>query len=201
MSEKAAEPFRAPAAPIDLFNWEKDGYSHPESYARLYGVENVGLFARLWSFEDSVRCECTKRDDPIYTDSCLEIFLKPVTGDERYVNFEVNRNGVYLSQIGEKREGRRFIREVTSLEPTITPFTLPGSGKSAWGYDIFLPDGFISEVYGAPYRTAENIIKGNFYKCADLAEAPHYAACFPVDSAELGFHNPARFGNIILRKA
>lgn len=115
MSEKAAEPFRAPAAPIDLFNWEKDGYSRPESYARLYGVENVGLFARLWSFEDSVRCECTKRDDPVYTDSCLEIFLKPVTGDERYVNFEVNRNGVYLSQIGEKREGRRFIREVTSL--------------------------------------------------------------------------------------
>ena len=131
MSEKAAEPFRAPAAPIDLFNWEKDGYSRPESYARLYGVENVGLFARLWSFEDSVRCECTKRDDPVYTDSCLEIFLKPVTGDERYVNFEVNRNGVYLSQIGEKREGRRFIREITSLEPTITPFTLPGSGKSA----------------------------------------------------------------------
>lgn len=196
-SKKDAKEF--PTAPISSFHWEKDGYSRPESYAAMFAVENEGIYARLWSFEDNIRCECTKRDDPVYTDSCLELFLMPVKGDSRYINFEVNKNGVYLSQIGEKRENRTFIKEVSSLEPVITPFEVKENGKTAWGCEIFLPDSFIADVYQKDYSTAEQTIKGNFYKCADFSVTPHYGAHFPVATAELGFHNPACFGNIILR--
>lgn len=190
-----------PVAAISSFHWEKDGYSRPESYASMYAVENEGLYAVLWSFENNIRCECTKRDDPVYTDSCLEIFLMPVEGDGRYINFEMNKNGVYLSQIGEKRENRIFIKDVTSLEPVITPIEIKENEKTAWGCEIFLPDAFVADSHKTAYRTKERTIKGNFYKCADLSVTPHYGAHFPVNSAELGFHNPACFGNIIIRKA
>lgn len=195
--EEKAEIELAPLGRIDSFHWEKDGYSRPESFFRLCAVGSKGIYAKLWSFEDNIRAECRKRDDPCYTDSCLEFFLMPVPGDERYMNFEVNPNGVYLSEIGEKREGRILISKISSLEPRISPFR---KGKE-WGYEIFLSEKFISSVYGVGYSVEESAIKGNFYKCADLSVSPHYGAHFPVSSASLGFHNPDCFGNIIIRKA
>ena len=188
-------------AAIDSFHWEKDGYSRPESYAAVFGVEDEGIHAVLWSFEDNLRIECKKRDDPVYTDSCLEFFIAPVEGDKRYMNFEVNPKGVYLSQIGEIRENRRFIKEFTDLEPVIKTITVEENGKTAWGYDILLPCKFISALYGVDFKVEECKMKGNFYKCADSSVTPHYGAHFPVTTAALGFHNPDCFGNIIFRKA
>lgn len=197
--DKKADIELAPVGNINSFHWEKDGYSRPASFFRLCAESNKGILARLWSYESNIRTECKRRDDPVYTDSCLEFFIMPVCGDKRYMNFEVNPNGIYLSQIGEKREERKFIKEITSLEPIITPLE---TNDEAWGYNIFLSEQFISSVYGCDYSVKEATIKGNFYKCADLSVSPHYGAHFPVSSASLGFHNPDCFGNIILmRKA
>ncbi len=190
----------APQARINSFHWEKEGFSRPESYVCIYAEENCGIHIRLRSFEENIRCECTEKNSPIYTDSCLEIFLMPIEGDPRYINFEVNPNGVYLSEIGTGRKDRRFISELTDIEPIINPFKLTENAKEAWGYEIFIPDTLISAVYGIDYSTKETVIKGNFYKCADLSATPHYAALFPVTSAELGFHNPDCFGRIIIEK-
>ena len=190
-----------PVAAINSFHWEQDGYSRPESCASLFAVEGEGIHAILWSFEDNLRCECTKRDDPVYTDSCLEFFIAPVEGDARYMNFEVNPKGVYLSQIGEIRENRVFIKELTDLEPVIMPMSIEENGKTAWGYEIIIPCDFISALYGIDFKINECTMKGNFYKCADASVTPHYGAHFPVDSAALGFHNPDCFGEFIFRKA
>ena len=189
-----------PVLPINSFHWEKEGYSRPESYAGLFAVENEGIHAVLWSFEENIRCECTKRDDPVYTDSCLEFFVMPVEGDARYINFEVNPKGVYLSEIGEKRENRSLIKELTSLEPVIKTITLEKDGKTAWGYDILVPCELISELYGIDFKIKESTVKCNFYKCADLSVSPHFGAAFPVTTEALGFHNPDCFGNITIRK-
>ena len=117
------------------------------------------------------------------------------------MNFEVNPKGVYLSQIGEKRENRRFIKELTDLEPIIMPMSIEEDGKTAWGCDILIPCEFISALYGTDFTLGECRMKGNFYKCADSSVSPHYGAHFPVSSAALGFHNPDCFGDIIFRKA
>lgn len=198
---KAREDARnLPVAAINSFMWDKNGYK-PESYATLFAVENQGIYALLWSFEENIRCECTKRDDPVYTDSCLELFLMLVEGDNRYINFEVNPKGIYLSQIGACREDRVFIKELTDLEPSISPMEIEENGKKAWGYEIFIPDGFISSLYCTEYRTKECLIKGNFYKCGDLTDKPHYGAHFPVKTENPDFHRPEFFGDIIIRKA
>ncbi len=117
------------------------------------------------------------------------------------MNFEVNPKGVYLSQIGETRENRRFIKELTDLEPIITPMSVEEDGKTAWGCEITIPCEFISALYGTDFKLGECRMKGNFYKCADGSVSPHYGAHFPVSSAALGFHNPDCFGDIIFRKA
>ncbi len=185
---------------IDSFHWEKDGYSRPESYAALFAVKGEGLHALLWSYEENIRCECTENYQPVYTDSCLEFFVMPVEGDKRYLNIEVNKNGIYLAQLGESRESRAFVKDITNLEPVIAPMEIEDEDGKAWGCEIVLTEEFISALYGTDYTVKPCKIKGNFYKCADDSVTPHYGAYFPVTTAALGFHNPDCFGTIIIGK-
>lgn len=189
-----------PICEIANFPWEKDGAVHPESYIGIFAVENEGIHAVLWSFEDDILCNCTMRDDPVYTESCLEVFLMPVEGDNRYINFEVNKNGVYLSQIGTGRGDRVFIKTLTDLEPVIETMEITENGKTAWGYEIIIPEALISELYGVDYHVDESTIKGNFYKCAELSKNPHFGSLFPVKTEKPDFHRPEFFGDIEFRK-
>lgn len=198
--KSAAEAKDFPVVTIDSFHWEKEGYSRPESCAALFAVEGEGLHALLWSFEDNIRCECTENYQPVYTDSCLELFIMPVEGDKRYLNVEVNKNGIYLAQLGETRESRTFVKDITALEPVIAPMEIEDEQGKAWGCEIVLTEKFISALYGTDYAVKPCEIKGNFYKCADYSATPHYGAYFPVTTAALGFHNPDCFGKIIIGK-
>lgn len=194
----APDGFPAPEVKLSSFHWEQEGYSRPETFASLWAVENSGIYARIYSFEDSPLCRFTERDSPVWTDSCVEVFLAPVPGDKRYMNFEMNPNGAFLCQFGEKRENRVFIKELTDIAPQVKPFSFGKDGKTAWGCLLFIHEELVSALYGIEFKVGEGEMSGNFYKCADDSSSPHYEAYFPVDSAALGFHNPARFGRIIL---
>lgn len=187
-----------PVARIDRFHWEGLSPYRPECYAKLCGVTQKGLYAKLWAFEENPRCIYTETDDPVYKDSCLELFLQPVTGNEVYVNFEVNCRGVFLAQAGAKRSGRVFLKDISPLKPDIAPFSVVENGSNAWGVDIHLSEEFLTSVYNIPYRVQSGNIRGNFYKCGDDTPKAHYAAHFPVSSPVLGFHNPKKFGTITL---
>ncbi len=183
-----------PLGKIDSFFWEKNGYSRPASSFRFCAVRGEGFYAFLESDESPVLCRYTQRDEPVYTDSCLEVFIAPVAGRDEYINFEMNPNGAYLSQFGSERNGRVFLKELTDIEPAVTAGIYP-DGRG-WHAELFIPEKLISALYGCSFSAGAGELRGNFYKCADDSPAPHYGAYFPVGSAELGFHNPAMFGTI-----
>lgn len=185
-----------PQAHLENFHWEKDNYSRPQTYVRFFAVKDEGFYAFMRSFEFPVLNRYTKRDDPVYTDSCLEVFLAPVPGREEYINFEINPNGAFLSQFGKERNNRVFIKELTDISPTVTA-QIDEENKS-WQAGLFIPQSLISALYKIDYRVSADEIRGNFYKCADDSPTPHYGALFPVDSEALGFHNPSAFGRIII---
>lgn len=185
-----------PQAHIENFHWEKENYSRPETYVRFFAVKDEGFYAFLRSFESPVLKRYTHRDDPVYTDSCLEVFLAPVSSRDEYINFEINPNGAFLSQFGKERNNRVFIKELTDIEPVVSA-QVDEENKS-WQAALFIPQSLISELYNIDYRVSSGEIRGNFYKCADDSPTPHYGALFPVDSEALGFHNPAAFGRIII---
>lgn len=87
---------------------------------RFCAVKNEGYYAFLESSESPVLARYTRRDDPVYTDSCLEVFIAPVSGRSEYINFEMNPNGAYLSQFGSERNGRVFIKELTAETPRVS---------------------------------------------------------------------------------
>lgn len=192
-----------PTAEIASFHWEnpKNPY-RPKSFAQLCAVKKKGFFVRMWSFESPVRCENSRRNEPMYEDSCLEFFINPNPKENsKYTNFEMNPKGAYLAQIGEMRENRVFFTEKPEDEAKVTPFTVSENGEDGWGVNLFIPFSLFRSL-GIPNIGDGEVIEccGNFYKCGDKTVHPHFGAFFPVDSAELGFHNPARFGKIILTK-
>lgn len=186
-----------PEAHIENYNWEEEHFSRPETYMRFFAVKDKGYFAFMRSFEEPILKRYTKRDDPIWTDSCLEVFISPVKGRDEYINIEMNANGAFLSQFGKKREGRVFIKELTNIAPTVIAQTDNENGS--WQIGLFIPENLISTLYGIDFHVEKGEIRGNFYKCADDSPSPHYLSLFPVGSIELGFHNPETFGKIIIK--
>ena len=185
----------APIAQIDSFHWEGERPYRPRSVARLCAVRNGGIYYRAFSNEADLRAVCTRRDEPVYEDSCLELFLNPYPEQsDSYLNVEINPNGAFLCQFGPAREGREWVRELTPLSPEVNAFREEGG----WGVAVHLSEEFLRSLYGEGYHTRARAMRGNFYKCGDRTSRPHYAAFSPVDALPPGFHNPSCFADIIL---
>ena len=183
---------------LENFNWEEEHFSRPKTSVRFFAVKNQGFYAFMRSFEQPILKRYTKRDEPIWTDSCMEVFLSPVKGRSEYINIEMNSNGAYLSQFGKGREERVFVKELTDEHPVVKAQIDDENGS--WQIALFIPESLISELYKIDYHVEEGEIRGNFYKCADDSPSPHFLSLFPVGSVKLGFHNPETFGNIILNE-
>ncbi len=185
----------APAAPIASFHWEGQQPYRPRSWGKLCAVRGGGIYYCAFSEETPLRAVYTRRDDPVCQDSCLELFLNACPEISNcYINVEVNPNGVFLCQFGPERENRRWVREMTALDPQVSAFR----EKGGWGIEITLDEAFLRALYGEDYHTRERTMRGNFFKCGDCTEHPHYGAFSPMTTLPPGFHNPDCFADIVL---
>ena len=156
-----------PTADIDCFQWEDGRNYRPRSTAKMCFVRNEGIYVLLMSEEEKVKAVYTKTDEPVYKDSCLEVFLK--LGEEGYINIETNANGVYLSGFGKSRNNRLRLKELTDKIPLITPVR---EGKM-WGNEIFVSNELLRDIYPSLGGVRCGTFRGNFYKCGDETHTPH----------------------------
>ncbi len=185
---------------ISLSNhlWAEDYPCFFESKASVSIIKNSGLYVVMLSDEPCFKAVYTERDEPIYKDSCLEFFCCPFADDARYFNFEINPNGAYLSEIGTARSDRRFIKEITDVEPLVK--VLPVS--NGWGISLFIPERLISEVFGREFSLADaEYISANFYKCGEETDSPHFSSAFFVDTPTPDFHRPEFFEKMYIHTA
>lgn len=184
----------APKAEIDCFQWECEAPYRPRAYAKMAFVENEGVYALLMCEEENPRtvCECT--GDRVYQDSCLELFLS--LGEAGYINIETNSAGVYLSEFGKSRAERRLLSDITEKEPIITPV----GNEKEWGNEIFISNELLRELYPDFSSVTAGEYRGNFYKCGDLTETPHYGSFSPMRTLDLGFHDPEYFAYFTVKR-
>lgn len=183
-----------PKADISCFQWESAEKYRPEAYAKMCFVRNSGVYALVMCKEVAPRTQCKSLNDRIYEDSCLEVFLS--FGSEGYINIETNSEGVWLSEFGDRRADRRLLSEITNTVPTVTPIR----DGAYWGNEIFFPNELFSELYPDFQGVAEGNYRGNFYKCGDLTEIPHYGSFSPMGNWELGFHDPEHFAYFTVKE-
>ena len=147
----------------------------------------------------------TRFGDPVYQDSCVEIFLQPKPG-RGYLNFEMNAGGAILaSHVTDHRrtpEGFAAFTKLTAEDGrrVAVRSTLPRviepeiDGPVDWQLAFFVPTALL-EVYVGPIGPlAGQEWRANLYKCGDRTSRPHWASWSPVDAHN--FHLPHCFGRL-----
>lgn len=179
-----------PEEKLSYFLW--DSAAEYKVYFKMCFLKNKGIYLKMSCDETDFRAVGRKRDDRVWEDSCMELFICPIETRQEYLNFEINCDGVYLSQFGAARENRTFIKEITSFEPTIKT----QKNSDGWRLELFIPCELISEVFKEEFTAGASSIKGNFTKCGDLTKYPHYGSFSELGALTLGFHNPQCFAKI-----
>ncbi len=178
---------------LNSYHWESSEPYRPDTYFKL-GIVNRDIVVFLKCYESSPRAVFENRDDPVYRDSCLEFFVKPLSFKDEYINVECNSKGVFLCEFGKGKYDRRFVSEFAALSPVVQPFYDNDEKGEYWGVKVTLTKEFISELYCvAECEMVFDEVRANFYKCGDDCETQHYLAFSPVTTLPPGFHNPECF--------
>ena len=151
--------------------------------------DDSALYIRLQASEPEIRAEHHGPLGEICEDSCLEFFICPMEGDDRYFNLEFNANGnVYLGFGASLPTLHRLIPEKQFIFPQVT-FTEDG-----WVLEYALPYEFIRIFFPGFSPAPGKSIRANCYKCGDLTEKPHWLCWNFVPEERHTFHCPEYFG-------
>jgi hypothetical protein len=161
------------------------------------GHDGTNIYLSYLVEEPQIRAVNTEFNSPVWEDSCVEFFFAPGGDGEHYYNFEFNAIGTVLCAYGKDRHQREHLPEsVLSLVETIPSLgkePIEGiMGKTRWGLEVRIP------VKALIHNRIEDLsgmeAKGNFYKCGDKLDHPHYLSWEPVRTSNPNFHLPVHFG-------
>lgn len=179
---------------IDTINWKE----YPYKPIAVFDIarSNTALYIRYFVKGNSLKAVYDVDNSPVHTDSCVEFFMRK-THELKYMNFEFNCIGTCDAARRESRDVKNSltqedyasIRRHTSLDTK--PFE-EMQGVYAWELIVSIP----FAVMGlSPMHLPEKVM-GNFYKCADNTDNPHYISWSPIDTPQPDFHRPEFFGEI-----
>ena len=158
-----------------------------------YSEEGLHVHLRAW--EKDIRAELTEPMSMVCEDSCMEFFFRPVEGDLRYFNLEINPNGQMYIGFGPNMP--KLVRLALQEEDTLL--------QKKWnytedGWEVFytFPVSVI-QVFFPGYELKSGMkIYANSYKCGDETVKPHFIAWNPVNLTTPSFHEPEHFGLMVL---
>lgn len=194
LSEKAW----AKAAPITLmFPWEAQTGVKQRTTVRLLRDQNY-LYVGYECEDADLTALHEKRDDPVYLDDCVEIFLKPSESTDHYFGLEMNARGVlfdYYYAFPEKND-KAFDLTGVLVKTTLRGMLNQDEAKDeGWSLELAIPWKSLNQLSdgklpakGAQWRAQINRWDGTEAKgrrlsmwCASGLKKAHP-------------HNPERFG-------
>ncbi|HWQ98877.1 MAG TPA: carbohydrate-binding family 9-like protein [Clostridia bacterium] len=179
-----------------------EGAPSPEMHGQVVYLPGEGLEVSLWCREEHPRAVYTRPNEPVHTDSCVEAFLNcfPDLPQYGYVGLEMNANGAAHCSFGTDRHNRRYVLDLGLPHPQVQIDRFTQDGAAWWRATCLLKLSLLESLYE---RTCDfpagHRMRGNFYKCGDLTDAPHWGSWAPVERVD--FHVPHLFGEIIVTAA
>lgn len=173
--------------PLGEYLWSSN---EDDAVALSLSHDGFILNALFYVREKEMRRMVKEDNGPVWTDSCVELFLRK-RGDEEYCNFEFSVSGAMLAGKGRDRNGRILFdksllegvkRQVTILENN--------NHQSRWKLDI--------QLDLSAFDLASTQLEGNAYSCGDGLTNPRFIALFPIESVKPDFHQSRFFQEIHL---
>lgn len=176
---------------IDVYPWDESGYTPRTSVKLLYNDE--GITALYESDETEVLARYHGLNEPVCTDSCVELFLNPNPQKSAdYLNFEVSAGGGIMVGKGDGRHERHNFDTVR-----VEDFRIEKEIRAdGWTMCFFIPFAFLKEQYG----DVKTEMRGNLQKCGDDTVHPHFGCWNPIAAPHPDFHRPECFGTLILEE-
>ena len=93
--------------PVSCVNWKEYPYA-PQ--VRFHVAHTDKALVVLFDVkEDHVRAVSLEDNGPVWEDSCMEFFFKPLEDRDEYINIEMNPIGAYLSEDEKSRDNQSKI--------------------------------------------------------------------------------------------
>ena len=185
--------------PIATVNWPS-GYPYcPEVAFRMAWCPG-GLVLHYRVSEQSVRALYAEDGGKVWTDSCVECFIRNADNNT-YYNIECNCIGTLLAASGDSRHDR--VPVAPELRSAVLRWASLGNEAfeermepTTWEVALVIP----AQLFAAhPLRLeAGTLLRANFYKCGDELSVPHFLSWNPIEVAEPDFHRPEYFGELEL---
>ena len=172
---------------------DQNMWNFPTVYETAFQMVHLpgrGFAASLFSFEKNLKTEFHNPGDPVWTDSCLEIFANFAPDrTDRYFNIEISAGGGVLIGVGNNRDDRLSITDFCPYflpQVTVTPLF--------WRAFILIPEQAIEKVFGKINFVPGYTFCGNFFKCKEETPDEHFQSWSAVSIPKPDFHRPEYFG-------
>ena len=184
---------------IDKLNWVKEYPYRPITQFNI-ARSTDSIFIKFSVRGSMLRAIYSNDQDPVHEDSCVEFFCMSV-GADKYTNFEFNCIGTCSAT---SRKGRNEEVIPFSKEEMNSIKRFPSIGRRAfnemegmfeWELTVKIP--FV--LMGVDPTNLPEKILGNFYKCADGTDSPHFVSWSPIKTEQPDFHCPEFFGELIFK--
>jgi hypothetical protein len=178
--------------PIDQVCWFPLQNIPVVRFAAAY--TNDALLIKYYVRETAHRAVYTQPNDPVFKDSCVELFIA-VDQSGNYYNFEFNTLGACLASYGKDRNNR--IKLTSEVIGTIKRWVewkqySPQNNRFEWELTLILP--VTAFCFDSVVCNSSQSFRVNLYKCGDDLAEPHYLAWNPVLSERPDFHQSQFFG-------
>jgi len=183
---------------VEAVNWpDKFGYRPLTTVSIAYGKSDIFILFQVHG--NCLRAASTKDNENVNEDSCVEFFVKQPDSDN-YFNFEFNCIGVCKAakHIGDRDNATNFtpdqlkkIGRWSSIGPKAFHEM---NGMFSWELCVRIP----FELIEIDSEKRPEKLLGNFYKCADATNQPHYVSWNPIKTEKPDFHRPEFFGDMFL---
>jgi len=134
-----------------------------------------------------------RRDDPLYEEEAVEVFLAPGEEDPaRYFEFEVSPLGILFDARIHNPTSRRadMTADVAWSCPELRWAAGPGTERQDWWAVLSIPWSGLT-----PARELPRIWRANFYRIErPRGGEPEFSGWSPTFTRPADFHQPSRFG-------
>ena len=179
---------------IKNFPWKDTYTATPKTFVTL-SYDDEGIIAHLVSYETNLRATETKHNTFVHKDSCMEIFMKYAADtDERYINIEMNPNGAAYSAVSFDRNSSQLIdpADIDTLGIKTEIF------EDRWEIKLKIKAEYIKKYIPSYKHESGAHLKGNFYKCGDDTDHPHFGCFNNIERPQPDFHRPEFFADFVL---
>lgn len=152
------------------------------------------IYVYLDAEETNILARYQGQCDPVWRDSCLEIFFSPVLEDPNYFNIECNPNGAMYWGLGKGREDRiRFV----PLDIGKLFSTKVSRREDGWRVEHTIPTEVIRRFFPGYQPKRGTRIRANLYAVTEDKVPGHSLMWSPITNGKRDFHQSAFFGQMV----